>query len=80
VHVDRQDYNALPTEAQEDLRRKAVKAVLGGKKQIEVAAQFGITRQAVNNWIRAYRTGGMRALKAKPKGRPRLVDVRRGRR
>jgi transposase len=78
VRVGRQDYNALPSEAQEELRRKAVKAVLAGKKQIEVAAEFGITRQAVNNWIRAYRSGGMRALKTKPKGRPRLVDARHG--
>jgi hypothetical protein len=78
VRVDQKNYNALSSKAQEDLRREAVKAVSAGKKQIEVASQFGLTRQAVNNWIRAYRSGGMRALKAKPKGRPRLVGAHRG--
>jgi transposase len=77
VIAETKNYNSLPSEVQEDLRRKAVKAVLAGSKQIEVASQFGITRQAVNNWVRAYRAGGMKALKAKPKGRPRLHAARR---
>jgi len=62
--------------AQEDIRRKAVKAVLDGRKQVDVAQIFGITRQAVGNWVRAYRSyglrfekGGVKVLKAKPKGR-----------
>ena len=75
--MDDMNYNALPADEQEELRRKAVKAVLAGKKQIDVADQFGITRQAVNNWVRAYRAGGMSALRSKPKGRPRLHPLPR---
>ena len=65
------DARSLPTIAQEDLRRKAVKAVLDGKTQVEVAKLFGITRQAVGKWMKAYREGGVKKLKAKRKGRPK---------
>lgn len=65
------DARSLPSVAQEDLRKKAIKAVLGGKTQIEVAEIFGITRQAVGKWVKRYREGGEKALKAKRRGRPR---------
>lgn len=66
-----QDARSLPTVAQEDLRRKAVKTVLDGMKQVEVARLLGVTRQAVGKWMKAYREGGAKALKAKQKGRPK---------
>jgi len=36
-----------------------------------VARTFGVTPRAVSNWVRAERLGGLAALKAKRKGRPR---------
>jgi transposase len=65
------DARSLPAVAQEDLRRKVIKSVLKGKKQVEAAELFGVTRQAVGKWVKAYREGGSRALKAKRQGRPR---------
>lgn len=65
------DARSLPAVAQEDLRCKAVKAVIEGKEQVEVAKTFGVTRQTVGKWVKAYREGGTRILKAKPKGRPK---------
>lgn len=65
------DARSLPSVAQEDLRRKAIKAILDGRKQVEVAELFGVTRQAVGKWVKAYREGGQKALKAKRKGRPK---------
>jgi transposase len=65
------DARSLPSIAQEDLRKKAIKAVLDGKKQIEVAKILGVTRQSVGRWIRKFRQGGEKALKAKRKGRPK---------
>jgi len=65
------DARSLPAIAQEDLRFKAVKAAVGGKKQVEVANIFGVTRQAVGKWVRAYREGGLKALKAAKQGRPK---------
>jgi transposase len=64
------DARSLPAIAQEDLRRKAVKAVLGGMKQVEAAKVLGVTRQAIGKWLKAYRQGGLKTLKAKRQGRP----------
>lgn len=65
------DARSLPAVAQEDLRRKAVKAVLGGMKQVEAAKVLGVTRQAIGKWLKAYRQGGLKTLKTKRQGRPR---------
>lgn len=64
------DARSLPAAAQEDLRRKAVKAVLEGMTQTEAARLFGVSRVAVNNWCRQHREGGARSLKAGRRGRP----------
>jgi transposase len=65
------DARSLPSVAQEDIRRRAIKAVLDGTKQVKVAEFFGVTRHAVGKWVKAYRQGGDKALKAKRKGRPK---------
>lgn len=65
------DFRALPPKAQEDIREKAVKAVLEGRTRIEVAAVFGVSRQAVGEWVMMYKEGGKPALKAKERGRPK---------
>lgn len=65
------DARSLPSIGQEDLRRKAVKAVLNGKKQMEVAELLGVTRQNVGKWVKKFRLGGEKALKAKRRGRPK---------
>lgn len=65
------DARSLPAIAQEDIRLKAVKAVLAGKKQVEVARIFGVTRQAVGIWVKAQRAHGTKSLKAKSQGRPK---------
>jgi len=65
------DARSLPAIAQEDLRQKAIKAVLDGRKQVEVAKILGVTRQAVGKWVKAYREEGSQALKAQKRGRPK---------
>lgn len=65
------DARSLPSVAQEDLRQKAVRAVMGGRKQIEVAEVLGVTRQAVGRWVKAFREGGEKALKGRRRGRPK---------
>ena len=44
---------------------------MDGKKQVEAAKLFGVTRRAISKWLKAYRLGGMPALQAKAKGRPK---------
>ena len=62
------DARSLPPAAQAALRRRAVKAVTAGMSQTEAAAVFGVTRQAIGKWIKAYRAGGEPALAAKKRG------------
>jgi transposase len=64
------DARTLPSIAQEDLRRKVLRTILEGKKQMEAAQIFGVTRQAVGKWVKKYREGGARALRARKRGRP----------
>lgn len=65
------DARSLPSVAQEDIRCRAIEAVLDGTKQVEVAEIFRVTRHAVGKWVKAYRQGGDKALKAKHRGRPK---------
>lgn len=69
--MEKVDARSLSPQAQERLRQLAVQAVLDGKKQVEAAKLFGVTRRAISNWLKAYRQGGMPTLKAKSKGRPK---------
>lgn len=64
------DVRKLTPEAQEAIRMKAVQAVIGGMKQVEAAPVFGVTRQAVGLWVKAYRARGTKGLKARKEGRP----------
>jgi transposase len=65
------DARSLPGVAQSDLRKKAIQSVLDGIKQVEVAKIFGVTRQAVGKWVKAYREGGEKALRERRRGRPK---------
>jgi transposase len=69
--MEQVDARSLSPKAQERIRQLAVKAVLDGAKQVEVAKLYGVTRRAVAKWLKSYRDGGFQALTAKPKGRPK---------
>lgn len=64
------DARSLPPAAQEELRRRAVTLVGGGRSQVEVAGLLAVSANAVGNWVRAHRRGGDRALDARRRGRP----------
>ena len=64
------DARSFSPKTQEAIRQKAVKAVLDGKKQVEVAQIFGVTRHAVGKWVATHRAEGTKALAAKRRGRP----------
>jgi transposase len=65
------DARSISSSAQEHLRQLAVKAVLDGKKQKEVARLFGVAPQTICGWVKAFRLQGQEALKSKRKGRPK---------
>ena len=65
-----QDARSLSPSAQEDLRRRVVKAVLDGMQQTQAARVFHVARGTINRWVRMHEQRGIRALKAKKRGRP----------
>lgn len=65
------DARSLSCVAQADLRIKAVQAVLSGQKQKDVCRLFGISKFTVCRWVKHYREGGEKVLKASKRGRPR---------
>jgi len=67
--VGDRDARSLPQAAQEELRRRAVKLVGEGYKQVAVAELLGVARQAVGRWVKAHREGGEHALAAGKRGR-----------
>ena len=69
--MEKQDARSLPGEAQEDLRRRVVEAVQNGLSQSEAARVFRVARGTVNRWMGLWEREGSRALKARPRGRPR---------
>lgn len=70
--METNDARRLSSEAQEDLRRRVVRAVVDrGMTQVEAVRTLGIGRTSVHNWVKAYRRGGAQALASKKRGRPK---------
>jgi transposase len=73
--VEHPDFRSLASQAQEAIRRQAVDAVRSGTSQVEAARLFGVTRQAIANWMGVYRTTGSAGLRAKKRGRPAGISL-----
>ncbi|WP_309673140.1 IS630 family transposase [Gemmatimonas sp.] len=67
THTDGRRVDAA---TQAHVRRTAVKAVRAGMTQTAAASTFGVSVRAVNKWMAVDKSGGLRALAAKQRGRP----------
>jgi transposase len=65
------DTRRLSPDGQESVRRNVVAAVQGGMTKSEAARTFGVSRTSINTWIDKVAQRGLRALKSRPRGRPR---------
>src|ERR1035437_1194435 len=65
------DARSLSSEAQEQVRMRAIEAIRLGMRPTAVGRLFGVSRAAVHNWIKLQRLGGKRAPKAHQRGRPK---------
>lgn len=65
------DARQLSSEAHENQRLSAVRAILAGTKQVKVAKIFHVTVQTVCLWFKKYKKGGFKALRSKQRGRPK---------
>lgn len=68
--MDKRDARSLTPKTQEEIRRQAIRLLKSGSKVQDVADQLEVSRKAVQAWKKAYKEGGMKALKAKKQGRP----------
>jgi transposase len=73
--MQHRDFRSLTSEAQEATRQRAVAALRSGMSQIEAARTFGVTRQAVGNWMEVYNAMGTAGLRAKKRGRPPGISL-----
>jgi transposase len=77
MSMETQDARRLSPEAQEDLRRRVVHAVVDqGMRQSEAVRTFGVGRTSLHNWLKAHRANGASALRSKPRGRPRVSRLK----
>lgn len=65
------DARKLGSEAQLELRRRAVALRKKGRKHGEIAELLEVSESAVRKWWSLYRRGGMRALSLGRRGRPK---------
>ena len=66
------DARRLSPAAQEDLRRRVIRAVMDeGMLKAEAARTFGVSRTSIYYWMKKVEQGGRRALRSRPRGRPR---------
>lgn len=62
------DARKLTPATQEQIRRRAVAAVIHGMTHVKAAEVFGVTRHSVDRWVKAYKTAGTAALTARKRG------------
>lgn len=65
------DARKLSPDELEDRRKLAVKLRKSGKTFAEVAEMVGVHRNAVSKWCGMWESGGAKALKVKPAGKPK---------
>jgi len=73
--MDKQDARSISPQAQETLRRRAVKAVLAGRRQKDVVAIFGVSQSALTKWLKLYRQSGEKALTPLKRGRHKSIQL-----
>lgn len=66
--MKKHDFRNTSQKAQDEVRKRAVKAVLSGKTQTEVARIFGVSRSSVNIWTNKYKREGRQTLVSKKRG------------
>lgn len=66
--MEKQDARTLTQEAQEQLRRTAIRLRNSGKKYTEIAEILQVNRNSVSIWCRQYNEFGSSAIKSKRRG------------
>ena len=68
--MEERDARTLTQDAQEKLRRRAIRRLKAGVRQVDVARELDVSRETVNRWWKRYQGGdGWDALKKRKRGR-----------
>jgi len=67
--MEKRDARTLSQEAQEEVRRQAIKLLKSGATQLETARLLEVSRSAVSGWWKRHKEGGISALKKRRRGR-----------
>ena len=70
------DARTLTQDAQEEIRRQAIRMLKQGKKKVRVAEELGVYPTTLTRWWQRYEKGGWNALKKKKRG-PRHGENRK---
>jgi len=74
--MNTQDARHLTAEAQQDLRLRVVRAIVEKRMtQAEAVRSFGVGKTSVWRWMKAYRSGGMRRLESRQRGRKKRSSL-----
>jgi len=68
--MDNRDARTLVPEAQQELRRRAIKMLQKGWTQQAVADELEVTRQAVGKWWKKFKDAGWPGLRKQKRGKP----------
>jgi transposase len=68
--MKKQDFRKVSQKTQDEIRKRAVKAVISGKTQTDVAEIFGVSRSTVNIWVNNYKREGKQTLVSAKRGNP----------
>lgn len=63
------DTRMLSQDAQQEIRRQAIRGIKQGKTQTLVAKELGVQQATLNRWWKRYQKGGWEALRKKKRGR-----------
>jgi transposase len=69
VSMKREDNRTLSPATQYHLRKQVVRLKSAGRSSLEVSEITGLSRQSVNATWKRYQSGGLAAIKLKPRGR-----------
>ncbi len=64
------DARKLKPEVQQELRKQAIRLCKKGMTQVQIAEIVGVYPGTVSKWWLAYKKDGIKAIKAKKRGRP----------
>ena len=66
--MEKNDFRKVSEETRTNTRKRAVKLVEQGYKQVEVAKIFGVSNNTITTWLKKYREQGTKGLKDRKRG------------